>query len=70
MDDEARRAPPAQVAAITRGAVMARVDEVPVGTEDRMSSVMTLDPLDAVDLREGETAHVMAEAVDVLLTRG
>ena len=66
----ARNDLPATVAAIKRGAVMAQVDVILVGTEYRMSSVMTLDSLDAMNLREGETVHFVAKAINVLLTRG
>lgn len=65
----ARNDLPATVAAIKRGDVMAQVDVVLKGTDYRMSSVMTMDSLDAMGLKEGDEVHVLAKAINVLLTR-
>lgn len=65
----ARNDLPATVVGIKRGAVMAQVDVVLKGTDYRMSSVMTMDSLEAMDLKEGDTVNVVAKAVNVLLTR-
>jgi molybdopterin-binding protein len=64
----ARNDLPARVVRIKRGAVMAQVDVVLEGTEYRMSSVMTTDSLDEMALKEGDLVHVVAKAVNVLLT--
>ena len=66
----ARNDIPATVVAIKRGDVMAQVDVTLKGTEYRMSSVMTVDSLDAMGLKEGDLVHIVAKAVNVLLTRG
>lgn len=65
----ARNDIPASVVAIKRGDVMAQVDVELKGTSYRMSSVMTVDSLNAMGLKQGDTVHVVAKAVNVLLTR-
>jgi len=65
----ARNDLPATVTAIKRGGVMAQVDVVLKGTDYRMSSVMTIDSLEAMGLKQGDTVNVVAKAVNVLLTR-
>lgn len=65
----ARNDIPATVAAIKRGDVMTQVDVVLAGCDHRMSSVMTTESLDAMELKVGDQVHVVAKAVNVLLTR-
>lgn len=69
MKHGARNDLPAEVTTIKRGAVMCQVDVKLVGTDYKMSSVMTLDSLDSMGLKVGDTVHVLAKAVNVLLTR-
>jgi molybdopterin-binding protein len=64
----ARNDLPARVTRIKRGAVMAQVDVLLAGTDYRMSSVMTVDSLDEMGLKEGDSVNVVAKAVNVLLT--
>ncbi|WP_237478418.1 TOBE domain-containing protein [Lichenibacterium dinghuense] len=68
-DHNARNDLPARVVAIKRGDVMAQVDVRLDGTDYRMTSVMTVDFLDAMGLAGGDTVHVLAKAINVLLTR-
>lgn len=70
MQHGARNDLPAEVTAIKRGAVMCQVDVKLVGTDYRMSSVMTLDSLDSMGVKVGDTVKVLAKAVNVLLTKG
>ena len=69
MKHGARNDIPAKVVAIKRGSIMAQVEAQIVGTEYRITSVMTLDSLDALDLKDGDTVHVIAKAVNVLLMK-
>jgi molybdopterin-binding protein len=69
MKHGARNDIPATVLAIKRGDVMAQVEVELVGTSYRMSSVMTADSLDELGLKEGDTVHVLAKAVTVLLVK-
>jgi molybdopterin-binding protein len=48
---------------------MCQVDVKLVGTDYKMSSVMTLESLDAMGLKTGDRVNVIAKAVNVLLTR-
>lgn len=64
----ARNDLPARVTRIKRGTVMAQVDVTLEGTDYRMSSVMTVESLDEMGLREGDRVNVVAKAVNVLLT--
>ncbi|WP_163382561.1 TOBE domain-containing protein [Escherichia coli] len=48
---------------------MAQVEAQIVGTEYRVTSVMTVDSLDELGLKEGDRVHVLAKAVNVLLVR-
>ena len=59
----------AEVTAIKRGAVMCQVDVKLVGTDYKMSSVMTLESLDSLELKVGDKFNVLAKAVNVLLTK-
>lgn len=52
--------------AIKRGGVLAQVEVGFVGIAYRMASVMTLDSLEEPGLKEGDTVHVLAKAVNVL----
>ncbi|WP_342110454.1 TOBE domain-containing protein [Methylobacterium sp. SI9] len=69
MKHGARNDIPATVTAIKRGGVMAQVEVDLVGTTYRMASVMTLDSLEELGLKEGDTVHVLAKAVNVLLVK-
>jgi molybdopterin-binding protein len=69
MKHGARNDLPAEVTAIKRGAVMCQVDVKLVGTDYKMSSVMTLESLDAMGLKTGDRVNVIAKAVNVLLTK-
>lgn len=69
MKHGARNDLPAEVTSIKRGAVMCQVDVKLVGTDYRMSSVMTLESLDSMGLNVGERVNVIAKAVNVLLTK-
>lgn len=57
-----------EVIEIKRGTVMCQV-KVRVPAESTMCSVMTLESLDDLGLREGSKVKVVAKAVNVLLTR-
>jgi molybdopterin-binding protein len=67
MKHGARNDIPATVTAIKRGDVMAQVEVELVGTSYRMASVMTVDSLEELGLKEGDTVQVLAKAVNVLL---
>jgi molybdopterin-binding protein len=69
MKHGARNDIPATVTAIKRGGVMAPVEVELVGTPYRMASVMTLDSLEDLGLKDGDTVHVLAKAVNVLLIK-
>ncbi|MBE7244097.1 MULTISPECIES: TOBE-like domain-containing protein [unclassified Methylobacterium] len=69
MKHGARNDIPATVTAIKRGGVMAQVEVELVGTTYRMASVMTVDSLEELGLKEGDTVHVLAKAVNVLLVK-
>ena len=69
MKHGARNDIPATVTAIKRGDVMAQVEVELVGTTYRMASVMTADSLEELGLKEGDTGHVLAQAVHVLLVK-
>ena len=69
MKHGARNDIPATVTAIKRGDVMAQVEVELVGTTYRRASVMTVDSLEELGLKEGDTVHVLAKAVNVLLVK-
>ncbi len=69
MKHGARNDIPAKVTAIKKGGVMCQVDVMLEGTDYRMSSVMTLDSLAAAGIKDGDTVHVIAKAVNVLLVK-
>jgi molybdopterin-binding protein len=58
-----------EVVEIKRGTVMCQV-KVKVNTPGTMSSVMTLESLQDLNLKQGDKVNVIAKAVNVLLTRG
>jgi len=64
----ARNQVQAEVTGIKRGTVMCQV-KLKVPAEAMMSSVMTLESLEDLGLREGDTVNVVVKAVNVLLTR-
>ena len=70
MKHGARNDLPAEVTTVKRGAVMCQVDVKLVGTDYKMSSVLTLESLDAMGLQTGDRVNVIAKAVNVLLTKG
>lgn len=56
-----------KVTKVKKGAVMAQVElEVPAST---MSSVLTMDSLEELDLREGDRVRVVVKAIHVLLIK-
>jgi molybdopterin-binding protein len=57
-----------EVIEIKKGMVMCQV-KVKVPAESTMCSVMTLESLDDLGIREGSKVKVVAKAVNVLLTR-
>lgn len=69
MKHGARNDIPATVTAIKRGDVMAQVEVELVGTTYRMASVTTVESLEELGLKEGDTVHVQAKAVNVLLVK-
>jgi molybdopterin-binding protein len=69
MKHGARNDIPATVTAIKRGDVMAQVEVELVGTTYRMASVMTVESLEELGIKEGDTVHVLAKAVNVLLVK-
>ena len=69
MKHGARNDIPAKVIRIKRGGVMCQVDVELEGTTYQMSSVMTNDSAEAMELKEGDRVHVLAKAVHVLLTK-
>ena len=58
----------AEVVEIKRGTVMCQV-KVRVPANATMCSVMTLESLDDLGLKEGDKATVLAKAVNVLLAK-
>lgn len=69
MKHGARNDLPADVTAIKKGAVMAQIDVKLVGTDYKMSSVMTVESLESMNLKVGDKVNVVAKAVNVLLMR-
>jgi molybdopterin-binding protein len=69
MKHNARNDIPAEVVEIKTGGVMAQVTVKLLGTDYLMSSVMTLDSLEALEIKKGATVHVVAKAVNVLLVK-
>ncbi|GJE25380.1 TOBE domain-containing protein [Methylobacterium organophilum] len=69
MKHGARNDIPTEVVAIKRGSVMAQVEARIEGTDFLVTSVMTRDSLEALDLKEGDRVQVVAKAVNVLLVK-
>ena len=60
----------AEVTEIKRGAVMCEVKvKLKPSADMQMASVMTLETLDHLGLRPGDTVQVVAKAVNVLLIK-
>ena len=57
-----------EVAEIKRGTVMCQV-KVKIPAQSVMCSVMTLESLDDLGLKQGDSVQVLAKAVNVLLAR-
>lgn len=58
----------AVVTRVKKGAVMAQVD-VDIAKGAAMSSVLTMDSLSDLDLREGDRVRVIVKAIHVLLVK-
>ena len=58
----------AEIVEVKRGTVMCQV-KVKVTAPAEMTSVMTLDSLDDLGIKEGDTVQVIAKAVNVLLAK-
>lgn len=57
-----------KVTQIKKGTMMCQVRfDIPAGS--RMSSVMTIDSLDELGIKEGDTVRVVVKAVNVLLIK-
>ncbi|KPL00938.1 MAG: hypothetical protein AMJ91_02445 [candidate division Zixibacteria bacterium SM23_73_3] len=57
-----------KVVEVKRGAMMCQVRlDIPAGS--KMSSVMTIDSLNDLGIKEGDTVKVIVKAVNVLLIR-
>jgi len=64
----ARNQVSAKVTQIKKGTIMGQVSlEIP--EKSRMTSVMTLDSLDDLGLKEGDTVKVIVKAINVLLVK-
>ena len=57
-----------EVTEIKRGTVMCQV-KVKIPAQSVMCSVMTLESLDDLGLKQGDSVQVLAKAVNVLLAR-
>lgn len=53
---------------IKRGTVMSQVD-LTIPAESPMSSVLTIDALDSLGVREGDKVRIVVKAVNVLLIK-
>ena len=69
MKHGARNDIPAEVVDIKTGSLMAQVTVRLEGTEYRMASVMTIDSVQALGIKVGDSVHVVAKAVNVLLVK-
>ncbi|MGB7061841.1 MAG: TOBE domain-containing protein [Candidatus Zixiibacteriota bacterium] len=57
-----------KVTEIKKGTMMCQVKlEIPAGS--KMSSVMTIDSLDDLSIREGDSVKIVVKAVNVLLVK-
>lgn len=57
-----------RVESITRGGVMGQV-KLTVPSESAMNSVMTLESIDDLGLKPGDSVKVVVKAINVLLVR-
>lgn len=57
-----------KITEIKKGDIMCQV-KLEIPTESIMSSVMTVDSLEALGIKEGDTVKVIAKAVNVLLVK-
>ena len=57
-----------KIAAVKKGDLMAEV-KVKISVEAQMESVMTLESLDALGIKEGDEVNVIVKAVNVLLIK-
>ena len=69
MKHGARNDLPGEVTAIKKGDVMCQIDVTLIGTDYKMSSVMTVESLESMNLQVGDKVNVIAKAVNVLLMR-
>ena len=69
MKHGARNDIPAEVIDIKTGGLMAQVTVKLAGTEYEMASVMTIDSVHALGIKVGDSVHVVAKAVNVLLVK-
>jgi molybdopterin-binding protein len=56
------------VASIKKGSLMSQVT-VEIPAKSIMSSVMTIDSLEDLNLKQGDKVHVIVKAVNVLLVK-
>ena len=70
MNVGARNKIKAEVTEIKKGDVMCSVRVKLNGTDVHMCSVMTVDSLNEMGLKKGDTVEVIAKAVNVLLAKG
>ena len=57
-----------KVTEIKKGAMMCQV-RLDIPTDSKMSSVMTIDSLNDLGIKEGDTVRVVVKAVNVLLVK-
>jgi molybdopterin-binding protein len=57
-----------KVTGIKKGSIMCQVG-LDVAAGSKMSSVMTIDSLDELGIREGDTVKVVVKAINVLLVK-
>ena len=57
-----------KITEIKKGDIMCQV-KLEIPADSIMSSVMTVDSLNALDIKEGDTVKVIAKAVNVLLVK-
>jgi molybdopterin-binding protein len=57
-----------KVTEIKKGSLMCQV-KVDIGTPATMSSVMTIDSLDELDIKKGDTVRLVVKAINVLLVK-
>jgi len=57
-----------KVTGIKKGSIMCQV-RLDIAADSKMSSVMTVDSLDELGIREGDTVKVVVKAINVLLVK-